>query len=117
MSKIGVGIGEDFPADDTKPAEAPGENDRGDRRNDDTHRCDPCSDAQYEARREAWRKWREQRREWRRQWRDEWRAHRRAFRAQLYQRLYEKYGDYGLYDTHPRDWDGPSSPASGNTSP
>src|SRR5579864_813236 len=73
MTKIGVGIGEEFPADDSKPAEAP----RGDRRN-----CAYGSDEARAARREAYRKWREQRREWRRQWkkaRNEQRNERRSY--------------------------------------
>ena len=73
MTKIAVGIGEEFPADDSKPAEAPD----GDRRSHDQ------DEARCAARREAYRKWREQRRQWKRQWRNEWRAHRRALGAQL----------------------------------
>jgi hypothetical protein len=94
MSKIGVGIGEDFPADDSKPAEAPREDNRGDRRDDDKGDRDPRSDAEYAARREAYRKWREQRREWKRQWRDEWRARKRDFRARFHGSIYENYGDH-----------------------
>jgi Flp pilus assembly protein TadB len=89
MTKIGVGIGEDFPADDTKPAEAP----RRDRR------CGYCAnDADHAARREADRKWREQRREWRRQWkkarheqrnerRHDWHAWSRAFQRDLHDNI------------------------------
>jgi hypothetical protein len=70
MTKIAVGIGEEFPADDSKPAAAPAENDRGDRR---CERQDQTKDdARCAARREAYRKWREQRRQWKRQWRNEW---------------------------------------------
>jgi ferric-dicitrate binding protein FerR (iron transport regulator) len=69
MTKIAVGIGEDFPADDSKPAPD------GDRR--------PHDDARCAARREAYRKWREQRRQWKRQWRNELRARTRTARAPL----------------------------------
>jgi hypothetical protein len=91
MTKIGVGIGEDFPADDTKPAEAPSE--RGDRR------CGYCAnDADHAARREAYRKWREQRREWRRQWkkarheqrnerRNDWHGWSRTFQRELHDNI------------------------------
>ncbi|MGZ6009718.1 MAG: hypothetical protein ACXWLO_10565, partial [Rhizomicrobium sp.] len=108
MSKIGVGIGEDFPADDSKPAEAPRDN--GDRRHEDGHdgRDYARYDAEYAARREAYRKWREQRREWKRQWRDEWRARKRAFRYQVHKSIYENYGDDPRYDYryygHPAYW-------------
>src|ERR1700690_3553495 len=95
MSKIGVGIGEDFPADDSKPAQAP-RGDRQDRSADDARRDDEYEarrDAEYEARREAYRKWREHRREWRRQWREEWRARRRDFRNRMRESIHESYGD------------------------
>ena len=74
MSKIGVGIGVEFPADDSKPAEAP----EGDRRKDER-------DAECAKRREAHRKWREQRR----QWRKEWRERSRAFQRDLGQHIHE----------------------------
>ncbi|HTP76965.1 MAG TPA: hypothetical protein VMJ73_08275 [Rhizomicrobium sp.] len=94
MTKIGVGIGEDFPADDTKPAEAP----RGD---DGRNRDEAYNDAEYAARREAYRKWREQRREWKRQWRNEWRARKRAFREQVHKSLSENGVPHGRYhDDH-----------------
>jgi hypothetical protein len=80
MSKIGVGIGEEFPADDSKPAEAP----QGDRRNETRE-----SEADYAKRREAYRKWRQQRRECRRQWRKEWRARSQAFQRELHETISE----------------------------
>lgn len=82
MTKIAVGIGEEFPADDSKPAEAP----VGDRRTEQ-HDQD---EARRAARREAYRKWREQRRQWKRQWRNEWKATRRALRAQCRERIHER---------------------------
>jgi len=89
MTKIGVGIGEEFPADDTKPAKAPA----GDRR---TGRCGSSEDRAV--RREAYRKWREQRRAWRRQWRkalheqrnerrSDWRAWSRTFQHELHDNI------------------------------
>lgn len=78
MSKIGVGIGEEFPADDSKPAEAP----EGDRRKDER-------DAECAKRREAYRKWREQRRQWRKEWRKEWRERSRAFQRELNEHIHE----------------------------
>ena len=53
MTKIAVGIGEEFPAGDSKPAEAPD----GDRRADQHDQTQ--KDARCAARREAYRKWRE----------------------------------------------------------
>lgn len=84
MTKIAVGIGEEFPADDSKPAEAP----EGDRRADQSDH-----DARCEARREAYRKWREQRRQWKRQWRSEWKATRCALRDQVRDRIQESTDD------------------------
>jgi Flp pilus assembly protein TadB len=75
MSKIGVGIGEEFPADDSKPAEAP----QGDRRNETRE-----SEADYAKRRAAYKKWRQHRHECRRQWRKEWRARSQAFQRDLH---------------------------------
>jgi hypothetical protein len=65
MSKIGVGVGEDFPVDEKKRPETetgPEVEDLG--------TCHSRNDA----RREAWRRFR-------RQMRDEWHAHRRAWRG------------------------------------
>ncbi|HEX4303002.1 MAG TPA: hypothetical protein VHZ78_09425 [Rhizomicrobium sp.] len=86
MSKIGVGIGEDFPVDD--PREDAPRDERAGR---------PGDDAGYEARREAHRKWHEARREWKRQWRDEWRTRRSEFRS----RFKDSY-----YDGHARPYMG-----------
>jgi len=83
MSKIGVGVGEDFPVDDSK-----GDNDR----------------AEYEAwkrRRDEWRakreQWRQDRAEWQ-QRRDEWRARRRAFKQKVRDAARETFGpEYDAY--------------------
>jgi hypothetical protein len=114
MSKIGVGIGEDFPVDDGQPRASRGdgredgprrEGYQGDYRPRDDGRDD---DAEYAARREAHRAWREQRREWKRQWRDEWRARRRDFRDRFKDSYYDgasrPYWGFG----HPFYW-GPRS--------
>ena len=87
MTKIAVGIGEDFPADDSKPAETP-DGDRRAEQHDQTR-----DDARCAARRAAYRKWREQRRQWKRQWRNEWSAHRRALRTQLRESIHESRDD------------------------
>ena len=60
MGRIGVGVGEEFPVDESGPSRV------------DTK--DEC-----EKRREAHRRWRALRREWR----DEWRAQRRVMREKL----------------------------------
>lgn len=85
MSKIGVGIGEDFPVDD-------GESGGGDDR------------ADYEAwkrRRDEWRAkrdhWRAEQEEWR-QRRAEWRARRRAFKQKVRDAARESFGpEYDAY--------------------
>ena len=64
MTKFGVGVGEDFPVDDSTPEAA--QEDGG---------C--CRD-----RHEAFRQWREQKRQWRRM-RHEWHARRAAMREQF----------------------------------
>src|SRR5437868_12898588 len=96
MSKIGVGIGEDFPVDDGKPREG--------FRSDERPQGDRDNDAEYAARREAHRAWHDQRREWKRQWRDEWRARRRDFKSQFKGSYYD--GNSRPYMTfgHPYHW-------------
>ena len=102
MSKIGVGIGEEFPADDSKPAEAP----ESDRRRDER-------DAECAKRREAYRKWRDQRRQWRKEWRERSRAFQRELsehiqenvrhniRENIRRGLHEKTADYFRADARP----------------
>jgi anti-sigma factor RsiW len=99
MTKIAVGIGEEFPADDSKPAEAPD----GDRRAEQHGQT--RDDARCAARRAAYRKWREQRRQWKRQWRNEWRAHRRALRTQLRDGIHENPDRQS--HPHSLDWSTP----------
>ena len=72
MSKIAVGIGEDFPADDNAAESGP-----------DAGRC--TREDVERVRREAYCKWRERRRQRHQQWREEWRARRRAFREHMHQ--------------------------------
>jgi hypothetical protein len=86
MGKLGVGIGDEFPLEDGKPA---GSGQGGER------------DAEYEKRREEFRKARDAWREQRRQWRDEWHARRRAFRDEMRAR----YGD--AYDGDDHHWRSP----------
>ncbi len=97
MSKIGVGIGEDFPVDDGKPREDRSrEGFQGGARGDD--------DAEYAARREAHRAWHEQRREWKRQWRDEWRARRSDFKSQFKGSYYDGHSRPYMTFGHPFHW-------------
>lgn len=81
MSKIGVGVGEDFPVDDGDKSAGP-EDDRAEfeewkRRRD-----------AYRAERERWRAQREERRTRR----DEWRAKRRAFKQKVRDAARESFG-------------------------
>jgi hypothetical protein len=103
MTKIGVGIGEDFPVDDGQPREH-GPRREGYQGGDDGRDYD----AEYAARHEAHRQWREQRREWKRQWRDEWRARRRDFRDQFKDSYYDGYRRPYWGFGHPFYW-GPRS--------
>jgi len=64
MSKIGVGVGEDFPVDDSKQQEQGRDWDR-----------------EFADRRDAHQRWHDQRREWKRQWKEEWYAQRGGFHA------------------------------------
>ena len=82
MSKIGVGVGEDFPVDDGAGKTGPGDDDR----------------AEYEdwrRRRDEWRSKREQYRaeqdEWRAR-RDEWRDRKRAFKEKVRSAARETFG-------------------------
>jgi len=68
MSKIGVGVGEDFPVDDRPQREDPAQ---AECCGEDWHR-------EREVRRQAWRRFRHQ-------MHAEWRARRRAFRDHLHQ--------------------------------
>jgi hypothetical protein len=78
MSKIGVGVGDDFPVDDGQGrSNAGGAPPPGD---------DRAEFEEWKRRRNAWRAqrdaWQAQRDDWRKQ-RDEWRSRRRAFRDQF----------------------------------
>lgn len=92
MSKYGVGIGEEFPADDGRNGR-PGF--QGSYRPEDDGRHDE------NVHRDAHRKWRNARREWKRQWKNEWKARRREFRDS-YRGAY--YG--GRAWDHPFYWHG-----------
>jgi hypothetical protein len=89
MSKIGVGVGEDFPVDDGHGAgqsAGQGGGPRGPRSEQDEFE-------DWKRRRDQWRSQREQ---WRAQ-RDEWRARRRAFKRKIREAAHESFG---------QDWDG-----------
>ncbi|MEI9988787.1 MAG: hypothetical protein WDM86_02005 [Rhizomicrobium sp.] len=80
MSKIGVGVGDEFPLDDGAAKSAAGETPR-------TPEDDRAEFEEWKRRRDAWRAqreaWRAQREEWRRrrhEWKEQWRAQRRQWR-------------------------------------
>lgn len=77
MSKIGVGVGDDFPLDDGNPGSG-GQGPESDREEFEA----------WKRRRDAWRA---QRDEWRRQ-HAEWRAKRRAFKERVRQAARESFG-------------------------
>jgi len=85
MSKIGVGVGEDFPLDEGAPPN-PSES-------------EPEHEHCHGDRAEAWRQWCEQKRQWH-QMRAEWRARRHALR----QRLREQFRREGAGE---HEWHGP----------
>ena len=100
MSKLGVGVGDEFPIDDGKPA---GENAAG----------GPGNDPDREARRAEWRKqreaFREQRRQWRDQWRAEWRERKHAFKEEMRAQFGDEFDHdhcYGNGGYHRRYWRG-----------
>ena len=84
MSKIGVGVGEDFPVDDGHGA-APG--------GPQGPRSEQEEFEDWKRRRDQWRAQREQ---WRAQ-RDEWRARKRAFKQKIREAAQESFG---------QEWDG-----------
>ena len=84
MSKIGVGVGEDFPVDDGHGAGAAGP--QGPRSEQEEFE-------DWKRRRDQWRSQREQ---WRAQ-RDEWRARKRAFKQKIREAAHESFG---------QEWDG-----------
>src|SRR5258707_15357159 len=80
MSKIGVGVGDEFPLDDGAAKSAAAETPR-------TPEDDRAEFEEWKRRRDAWRAqreaWRAQHAEWhrrRREWKDQWRAQRRQWR-------------------------------------
>jgi Flp pilus assembly protein TadB len=96
MSKLGVGVGDEFPIDDGNPAGGNASGGPG------------TNNPDYEARRAEWRRqreaWREQRRQLRDQWRAEWREKKRAFKEEMRAKYGEDFdlhgyghGGYGRY--------------------
>ncbi|MDE2183605.1 MAG: hypothetical protein KGJ78_11355 [Alphaproteobacteria bacterium] len=69
MSKLGVGVGQDFPVGDAPKEQS-------------THGEGCCGAESSGDRYEAWRRWQEQKRYWR-QMRADWRARRAAMREQF----------------------------------
>ncbi len=87
MSKIGVGVGDDFPVDDSKGRNT-GEQSPGDDRAEfeEWKRRRDAYRAEREARRAQRDAWRSQRDEWRRrrdEWRAQWRAQRNMWRDEV----------------------------------
>jgi len=83
MSKIGVGVGDEFPVDDGAPRAPnpdPAAQEQADRA--EFEEWKRRRDA-YRAQREAWRASREEWRRRRRDWKDQWRARRRAWRDEF----------------------------------
>jgi Flp pilus assembly protein TadB len=73
MSKIGVGVGEDFPVDETKPAET-GPGTEKPRDDEEARYCDSREDYRREH--------------------DEWRDRKRAFKEEMRRRLRGRFGDH-----------------------
>jgi hypothetical protein len=99
MSKLGVGVGDEFPIDDGNPAggnaaSGPGTNDP------DTN----ARRAEWLRQREAWR---EERRRLRDQWRAEWREKKRAFKEEMRAKYGEDFDLYGYgHGGYGRYWRG-----------
>ena len=86
MSKIGVGVGEDFPVDDGHGG--------GQGAGQGAPRSEQEEFEDWKRRREQWRAQREQ---WRSQ-RDEWRARKRAFKQKIREAAQENFGQE--WDSH-----------------
>ena len=99
MSKLGVGVGDEFPIDDGNPAGGNASSGPG------------TSDSDYEARRAEWRRqreaWREERRRVRDQWRAEWREKKRAFKEEMRAKYGEDFDPHGYgHGGYGRYWRG-----------
>ena len=94
MSKLGVGVGEDFPLDDGNGG-SQGQN-QGSGQGGQGPQTPPDERAEYEEWKRRREQWRAQREEWRRR-RDEWHARKRAFKERMRKAAYESFGP---------DWDG-----------
>jgi len=95
MSKIGVGVGDEFPVDDgNNPKNTNTSANRGD--------DDRAEFEEWKRRRDAWRaqkeQWRAQREEWHRrrhEWKEQWRDQKRAFRDDMRARFGDDYYNDG----------------------
>ena len=90
MSKVGVGVGEDFPLDDENGNGTAGQ--QGPRSEAD----DRADYEDWKRRRDAWRAEREARRADREAWRanrEEWRARKHAFKRKLKEAIHDSFGD------------------------
>jgi Flp pilus assembly protein TadB len=104
MSKIGVGVGDEFPVDDGAPKPPPTNPDPAAQEQADRaefeewkHRRDA-----YRAQREAWRASREEWRRRRHDWKDQWRAQRRAWRDEFHDGRHGR--SRGAYPFHYGPW-------------
>jgi hypothetical protein len=96
MSKLGVGVGDDFPIDDGNPAGGNASSGPG------------TNHSEYEASRAEWRRqreaWREERRRVKDEWRAEWREKKRAWKEEMRAKYGKDFdfdgyghGGYGRY--------------------
>ncbi len=98
MSKLGVGVGDEYPIDDGNPAGGSAASGPG--------------NSGYEARRAEWYEqraaWRERRRQQRDAWRAEWREKKRAFKEEMRAKYGEDFDPhcYGMGGHHGRYWRG-----------
>ena len=96
MAKLGVGIGDEFPIDDGKPAGENASSGPGFNPNDPDYEA---RRTEYFRQREAWRAqraaFREQRRQWREKLRAEWRERKHAFKEEMRARYGDDFDDYG----------------------
>src|SRR5690348_5741611 len=99
MSKIGVGVGDEFPVDD---GNNPKPNTNNTSASPGTPEDDRTEFEEWKRRRDAWRaqkeQWRAQRDEWQRrrhEWKQQWRENKRAFRDEMRTRFGDEYENFG----------------------
>src|SRR5690348_8934013 len=97
MSKIGVGVGDEFPVNDGNNPNTTSNSTGANPPDDDRAELE-----EWKLRRDAWRaqkeQWRAQRDEWQRrrhEWKQQWRENKRAFRDEMRARFGDDYDNYG----------------------